>query len=130
MGCNHNKMSQWWQRTQPQMGLFMANVLTFCIKRIFWRIFFATCSLRYYNSPKNYMICVNSFLINMNCLKVYKFCQILCFILKNDHNFKSCLNMLTILSFSFLSHKPQLCSYVIHIMTHLHLKNDSWIWTI
>jgi len=26
----------------------------------------------------------------------------------------------------FLYHKPQLCSYAIHIMTHLHLVNDSW----
>ncbi len=34
--------------------------------------------------------------------------------------------MITTLSFSFLYHKPQLCSYVIHIMTHLHLANDYW----
>jgi hypothetical protein len=32
--------------------------------------------------------------------------------------------MIIILSFSFLCHKSQLCSYVIHIMTHLHLAND------
>jgi hypothetical protein len=30
------------------------------------------------------------------------------------------------LSFSFLYHKPQLCSYVIHIMTHLHLEFYFW----
>jgi hypothetical protein len=28
--------------------------------------------------------------------------------------------------FIFLYHKPKLCSYVIHIMTHLHLANDFW----
>jgi len=32
--------------------------------------------------------------------------------------------MLTTLNFSFLYPKPQLCSYVICIMTHLHLAND------
>jgi hypothetical protein len=32
--------------------------------------------------------------------------------------------MLTILGFSFLYHKPQLCSFVNHIMTHLHIAND------
>jgi hypothetical protein len=32
--------------------------------------------------------------------------------------------MLNILSFKFLFHKSQLCSYVIHIITHLHLAND------
>jgi hypothetical protein len=35
-------------------------------------------------------------------------------------------HMIITLSFSFSYHKPQLCSYVIHIMTHLHLANDSW----
>jgi hypothetical protein len=28
--------------------------------------------------------------------------------------------------FSFLYHKAQLCSYINHIMTHLHIANDSW----
>jgi hypothetical protein len=32
--------------------------------------------------------------------------------------------MIIILSFIFLYHKPQFYSYVIHIMTHLHLTND------
>jgi len=39
--------------------------------------------------PINYIIYANFFWINMNFLKVYNFCQILCFVLKNDHNFKS-----------------------------------------
>jgi hypothetical protein len=34
--------------------------------------------------------------------------------------------MITTLSFNFLYYKPKLCSYVIHIMTHLHLANDFW----
>jgi hypothetical protein len=34
--------------------------------------------------------------------------------------------MLIIWNFSFLYHKTQFCSYAIHIMTHLHLANDSW----
>jgi hypothetical protein len=33
--------------------------------------------------------------------------------------------MLTTLSFKFFYYKSQLCSYVIHIMTHLHIANDS-----
>jgi hypothetical protein len=36
------------------------------------------------------------------------------------------LNYDKYLKFSFLYHKPQLCLYVIHIMIHLHLTNDSW----
>jgi hypothetical protein len=28
----------------------------------------------------------------------------------------------------FLFHKPKYCSYVIHIMPHLHLENDYWNW--
>jgi hypothetical protein len=34
--------------------------------------------------------------------------------------------MITTLSFSFLYHKQNICSYVIHIMTYLHLANDFW----
>jgi hypothetical protein len=34
--------------------------------------------------------------------------------------------MIIILNFIFLYHKPQFCSYVMHIMTHLHLANDFW----
>jgi hypothetical protein len=33
---------------------------------------------------------------------------------------------MTIFIFSFLYHKPQLCSNVMQIMAHLHLANDSW----
>ncbi len=57
---------------------------------------------------------------------MYRFYQILCFILKNDHNFKSCWNMIFILTFNLFYHKPQCFSYVIHIITHLHLTNDYW----
>jgi hypothetical protein len=76
--------------------------------------------------PINYITCVNFFWINMKILKTYKFSQILFFVLKNDHNFKSYKNMIITLSFNFLYHKSKLCSYVIQIMTHLHLANDSW----
>jgi hypothetical protein len=62
----------------------------FFIKRNFWKIFLQHVPLNIYNPPINYMICVNFFLINVKFLKVYKFSQILHFILKNDHNFKSC----------------------------------------
>jgi hypothetical protein len=59
-------------------------------------------------------------------LKVYKFYQILCFILKNDHNFKLYHNMLKfsnviscIISYNFsLSN--------IYITSHLHVVKDSW----
>ncbi len=47
--------------------------------------------------------------------KVCTFCQILCFSLKNYHNFESYQNMLNILHFSFLYHKLQLCFiYYVH----------------
>jgi hypothetical protein len=57
---------------------------------------------------------VNLCWIIISFLKVRTFCQILCLILKNDHNFKSYQNMLIILSFSFLFHKLQLC-FVFHV---------------
>ncbi len=84
--CTHNTISQWW--TQPPMGL--CGHFDFFIKRNFWKIFLQHVPLNIYNPPINYMICVNFFLINVKFLKVYKFSQILHFILKNDHNFKSC----------------------------------------
>jgi len=34
--------------------------------------------------------------------------------------------MISILTFIFFYHKPQFFSYFIHIITHLHLTNDSW----
>ncbi len=40
-GCNHNQMSQWWQKTQPQMG----PLWSFWIfhRKEFLKDFFATC---------------------------------------------------------------------------------------
>jgi hypothetical protein len=48
---------------------------------------------------------------------MYKFYQILFFVLKNDHYFKSCKNMITIFSFSFfLVSQAKIFFIVIHIM--------------
>jgi hypothetical protein len=89
----------------------------FFIEKNFWNICLQHVFFNICNSPITFMICVNIFWINPNCLKVYRFYQILHFILKNHHNFKSYKNMIIVLGFSFLYHKSQLCSYVIHIMT-------------
>jgi hypothetical protein len=58
--CNYNQMSQWWQRTPPQMGLF----LTFWffqrkefLKDFFCNIFFKMLKI----PPINYITCVNYF---------------------------------------------------------------------
>jgi len=51
---------------------------------------------------------------------MYRFCQILCFVLKNCHNFKSYQNMLT---FSSLVSYVNLYIYLkkIYIASHLHV---------
>jgi hypothetical protein len=79
-----------------------------------------------YNSTNKLHNFKNYFSINTNCLKMFK---VLYFLLKNDHNFKSCKNMLITLNFIFLYHKLQLCSYVIHIMIHFTWQMTFEIWT-
>jgi hypothetical protein len=97
--CNHNQISQWWQKTQPQMGplwsfwFFHKKNFGKFVCNMFFKIFIIP--------PINYTICVNSFWINMNLKKLYRFSQILHFILKSDHNFKSCKKTLITLSFFF-----------------------------
>jgi hypothetical protein len=58
-------------------------------------------------------------------LKMNRFCQILCFLLKKNYNFKSYENMLTISSLVFdgISYKFSLNN--IYIASHLHVEKDS-----
>jgi hypothetical protein len=62
----------------------------------------------------HHIFCINYWWITKKFLKVYKFYQILCFVLKNYPNFKLYQNMLTILCFIFLFHKLQL-SFGYHV---------------
>jgi hypothetical protein len=59
-------------------------------------------------------------------LKVHKFYQILCFILKNEHNFKLYYNILkcSILFFCVINYNFPLNN--IYIASHLHVVKDSW----
>jgi len=71
--CNHNQMNQLWQKTQPQMGLLWT--FWFFHRSEFLKIFFCNIFFKIFKIPPiNYITCVNSFWINMNFLKVYKFC--------------------------------------------------------
>jgi hypothetical protein len=60
-------------------------------------------------------------------LKVHKFCQILCFILKICHNSKSYQNMLTLSSLIFYVISYKFSWNNIYIASHLDVKKDSWI---
>jgi hypothetical protein len=57
---------------------------------------------------------------------MYKFYQILHFILKIYLNFKLYENMLIIYYFILLFHKLQLCFRYHYITPHLHVVKDSW----
>jgi hypothetical protein len=58
-------------------------------------------------------------------LKVHTFCQILCFVLKICHNFKSYQKMLTLPKFflNVISYKFLINN--IYIVSHLHVEKDS-----
>jgi len=60
-------------------------------------------------------------------LKVHRFFQILCFILKICHNFKSYQNMLTFSSLIFYVIGYKFSSNNIYIASHLHVEKDSQI---
>jgi hypothetical protein len=51
--------------------------------------------------------------------------QILHFVLKHNHIFKSYQNVLTNLGFSFVYHKLQHCLYVMYNTPNLYLVKDS-----
>jgi hypothetical protein len=69
---------------------------------------------------------INFWWITKNFLKMYKFYQIMCFVLKNHPNFKLHENMLISLWFIFLYHKIKLC-FRCHVHTpHWHVVKDSW----
>ncbi len=79
-----------------------------------------------YSCPNMSYVFLQSNLEKYKFLKVHKFCQILCFVLKICHNFKSYQNMLTLSSLIFyvISYKFSLNN--IYIPLHLHVKKDSW----
>jgi len=58
-------------------------------------------------------------------LKVHKFCQFFCFILKICYNFKSYQNMLTFSSLILYIISYKIFKNNIYIASHLHVKKDS-----
>jgi len=57
---------------------------------------------------------------------VYRFYQIICFVLKNYPNFELHENMLIILWFFFLYHKYNFALNVMYITPHWHVVKDFW----
>jgi len=79
-----------------------------------------------YSYPSMSHVFLQSILNKYENLKVYKYCEILCFILKICHNFKSYQNMLTFSS--LISYIINYNFYLnnIYITSHLHVEKDSW----
>jgi len=77
---------------------------------IFWKNIYCT-----YNCPNMSYFYSQSNLNIYDFLKVHRFCQILCFVLKNWHNFKSYQNMLTFSILIFLYYNLQ-----IFFKQHIH----------
>ncbi len=86
---------------------------SFCQKNMFsyrgifnWNILKLFIYCIYSFSNMSY-VCLQSNLNKYGFAKVHRLCQILCFVLKNCHNFKSYQNMLTFSSLIFLFYKLQ-----------------------
>jgi len=112
-GCNHNLMSQRWWRTQ---GLhFRVVIFTFSYKgflgwNLLQRIIKNTSQFSIHH-----IFCINFSWITKNFFKMYKFYQMMRFVLKIYRNFKLYENMLVIWWFILLFHKLQLCfRYHVH----------------
>jgi hypothetical protein len=70
-----------------------------------------------------HIFCIGHYWINMIFSK-YRFCQVLYFILKNNHIFKSYQNVLT--NSDSCSTSYNFVVYVMYITPHLHVVKDSW----
>jgi signal transduction histidine kinase len=78
-------------------------------------------------SSIHHIFCINFWWITKNFLKVYRFYQILHFVLKNYLNFKLYEDML-ILFYDFFSCliKYNFALYFVYITPHLHVIKDFW----
>jgi hypothetical protein len=87
-----------------------------------------------YNFPNTSHFLYQFLLNNYEFFKVCKFCHIMHFTFKNDHNFNSFQYMSITLGFGFLDHKLQLC-FICHVhytsftcgKRLLKFKNECWI---
>ncbi len=84
-------------------------IFTFSYKRLLDEIFCNMLFRIHIMFSIHHIFCINFSWINFFNFKVYKFYQILCFILKNYFKFKLYENMLIIWWFILLFHKIQLC---------------------
>jgi hypothetical protein len=76
--------------------------------------------------PINHMFCVDHCLNKYEFLKMCRFCQILCFVLKIYYNFESYQNIQITLGFCLLYHNYNFVLYVMHITPYLHVIMDYW----
>jgi len=123
-GCNHNQMSQGWQRTQGLQSFFFWVIFIFLYKGFLgWNI------LQYvtkntYNLSVHHIFCINFWWILIkNFQKVYIFYQILCLILKNYPNFRLSESMLIIFNFWWILIKNFQKVYIFYQILCLILKN-------
>jgi hypothetical protein len=106
-------------------GSFFPKIIVF-LKRNFERNVLKLFIYYIYSCPIMSYVFLQSNLEKYKFLKVHKFCQILCFILKIYHNFKSYQNMLTLSSLIFYVISYKFFLNNIYIASHLHIKKDSW----
>jgi hypothetical protein len=118
-------MSQQWQKIQGLQSFFWSFSLYH--KRDFLDETFCNMFLKiHYISSIHYIFCINFLLITKNFLKLYKFYQILHFVLKNYLNFKLYENMLIILWFFSCIIKYNFALNVMYITPYLHVVKDFW----
>jgi hypothetical protein len=97
-------------KTNVLFGVLLTKKHVF-INRNFQMKYFELFIYCIYSYPSMSHVFVQSILNKYENLKVYKYCEILCFILKICHNFKSYQNMLTFSS---------LISYIINYNFYLN----------
>ncbi len=90
--CDHNQMSQRWQRTQGLQSFLWSFSVSH--RKDFWDEFFCNMLLKIHIMfSMRHIFCINFSWITNNFWKLYKFYQIQCFIFKNYFNFKLYENM-------------------------------------
>ncbi len=111
-------------RTIVIFGVFFSRKYVF-LKRNFQMKCFETFYILYLQLPQYVMFFSNQILKKYQFLKMHIFCQILCFVLKFFHNFKSYQNLLTLSSLIFYVITYKFSLNNIYIPSHLHVKKDS-----
>jgi hypothetical protein len=111
-GCDHNQMNQWQQRTQRLQSFLWSFSLSH--RKEFLDEFYNMLLKKHVIFSIHHIFCINFWWITNFSPKVYKFYQILHFVLKHYPNFKSYENRVIILWFSFLYHKIKIC-FICHV---------------